>query len=254
MTVLYKPEGAAAEYAPLAVNLYRGCAHGCRYCYAPNCLRFTMTREQFLRAAPRADVLARLGQQLARQPGRAEAVLLCFTCDPYQPLERDLLITHRAIGMLAAAGYRPRLLTKSVLAARDFDVMRDAGAEFGMSLVWSEERTREHWEPGASTIQGRLDCLAEARGAGLTTWISMEPVIDPEESLRLLEKLTGRMDVIKIGKVNHWPALEREVDWGQFLGRALKIMAAAGQAYYIKRELWRFAAPATRAEYPQERG
>jgi len=38
MAVIYEPKGMALEYAPLACNLYRGCQHGCRYCYAPNCL------------------------------------------------------------------------------------------------------------------------------------------------------------------------------------------------------------------------
>ena len=60
MNAIYEPRGAAAEYAPLACNLYRGCGHGCKYCYAPACLR--MGREEFARPAPRPGILDALGK------------------------------------------------------------------------------------------------------------------------------------------------------------------------------------------------
>lgn len=63
MTAIYEPRGKAREYAALALNLYRGCAHNCAYCYAPSATY--ATREAFAQAQPRPGIIPALQKQLA---------------------------------------------------------------------------------------------------------------------------------------------------------------------------------------------
>jgi len=84
--MIYKPKGRAREYSPLALNIYSGCDHGCRYCYVPGLLR--RDRESFRRVVVRADVLQEVGREAGRLNGE-DQVLLCFTGDPYCRRERQ---------------------------------------------------------------------------------------------------------------------------------------------------------------------
>jgi DNA repair photolyase len=83
MQTIYKPKGKAREYAELALNLYRGCDHGCTYCYAPQILK--MSREEFHgMPTARSDILAAIWKIAQYYVGKN--VFLCFTTDPYQAL------------------------------------------------------------------------------------------------------------------------------------------------------------------------
>jgi DNA repair photolyase len=237
---IYEPRGAAAEYAPLACNLYRGCGHGCKYCYAPACLR--VGREEFAKPAPRPGILTALAKdaEKLRAAGDKRAVLLCFTCDPYQPIEVECQLTRQAIEILGQAGLAIRALTKApCLAMRDLDLMRQYHVEFGVSLVWHDDDRRKEWEPHAESVYERKLALREAAAAGLSTWVSMEPVIYPAEALAVLREIAGKVGIVKIGKINHDKAREAAVDWRQFTQRATDICQAVGQAYYIKNDLMR---------------
>jgi hypothetical protein len=68
------------------------------------------------------------------------------------------------------------------------------------------------------------------------------PVIDPAEVLSVVRLISGSVDVIKVGKLNHDPARERTVDWPSFTRQAIALMHSVGQTYYIKRDLWRACA------------
>jgi DNA repair photolyase len=242
MPAIYRPSGAALEYSPLACNLYRGCGHGCRYCYAPACLR--MSALDFHGApTPRPGVLEQLRRDAVRLPAGSGPVLLCFSCDPYQPIEADHHLTRQAIEILGVANMPIRLLTKNpALALRDLDVMVRYRVDFGVSLVWMNDARRREWEPAAGTVADRLSALVQARAAGLQTWVSIEPVVDPAEALLVIRSISGSVDAIKVGKLNHDPARERKVDWPSFTRQAIALMQAVGQTYYIKRDLWRACA------------
>ncbi|MEN6645271.1 MAG: hypothetical protein ABFE08_22745, partial [Armatimonadia bacterium] len=93
MPVIYEPQGAALEYAELAANLYRGCSHSCRFCYAPSVLRKSGTSLESFRhdVQPRPDIIKQFARD-CRKLAEAECtkrVLLSFTTDPYQPAERE---------------------------------------------------------------------------------------------------------------------------------------------------------------------
>jgi DNA repair photolyase len=184
MPILYEPRGAAREYSPLACNLYRGCGHHCAYCYAPACLFMTPTA--FGAPSPRARVLEQLAKDAAARPP-GPPVLLSFTSDPYQPIEAQHCLTQQAIAILGRHGHQLRVLTKNPrLALRDADLFATYRVAVGVSLVWSNDADRRQWEPDAAPVPDRLDCLASLHRLGISTWLSMEPIIDPAQALHLL--------------------------------------------------------------------
>lgn len=85
MVGICRPNGPAAEYAPLALNLYNGCVHGCRYCYASAVAR-RKAEDYHSRVFPYKDVLANVKRDVKRLDG-SENVLLCFMGDAYQPVD-----------------------------------------------------------------------------------------------------------------------------------------------------------------------
>lgn len=79
---IYKPKGAAGEYAEYALNIYTGCPHGCSYCYVPSVLR--IDREKFHSdVRPRPGIIEAIEKQLAKGDIVGQTIMLCFACDPY---------------------------------------------------------------------------------------------------------------------------------------------------------------------------
>jgi len=175
-------------------------------------------------------VIEALRQQLAKdadqeQPefcGGDRRVLLCFTCDPYQPHENG--VTRQALKLLREYNVPFSVLTKGGMrAARDFDLYANGAGCFGTTLCFSSEASRREWEPGAAPLYGRLSALNNARGRGLATWLSVEPVIDPVQALDVLVIAAGIAHDIRVGKLNHHK-LARQIDWRSFACRALELL------------------------------
>jgi DNA repair photolyase len=123
MRAIYKPSGRAAEYAPLALNLYTGCGHACAYCWAPQVLRLEPA-EFFQNPQPRPGILTSLAQSARRIKNAPQPVLLCFSCDPYQPCEEQHRLTRSALEIMLAQGLTVSILSKGGLrAARDLDFL-----------------------------------------------------------------------------------------------------------------------------------
>jgi len=252
MRAIYEPKGKAREYAALACNLYRGCGNACGYCYAPSVLR--MSRAEFQDdPKPRPNILNTLRDDLERWDGPipADPVLLCFTCDPYQAIEKEHRITRAAIEILGRAGWKVRILTKNPRAAMilDGDLFEAHGVEFGTTLVFAEDCVREDWEPKAESVTDRIMGLHWARQLGLRTWCSIEPVIDPKQSIEVIHLTARFVDTFKVGKLNHDAALEATIDWRGFLWEALRTLADLDAGYYIKDDLWAFADPEIRQRW-----
>ena len=244
MSLIYEPAGRAREYAPLALNLYNGCAHGCalRYCFAPAILR--KKRAAFhANPAPKVDVIAKLERELAKEPAGKQRppVLLCFTTDPYQPLAAETGITRRAIELLHEHGYPVQVLTKGGMrAAVDFDLLGSvAGDAFATTLTLIDPAASAEWETGAALPAERMAALARAHAEGITTWASLEPVIDPEQTLALIRATHEYVDLFKVGTLNHHP-LAKMIDWPDFAARAVDLLEKLGARYYLKNDLSRY--------------
>jgi DNA repair photolyase len=247
MRAIYQPTGAALEYAPLALNCYRGCEHGCKYCYVPACLR--MTKDDFAKAEPRPGILEELKRQL-ENPKTIKRfmdlgpVMLSFSCDPYQRIDAKHLLTRRAIEMLLGAGLSVKILTKSHYAMRDFDMLVSAPGRtsFGVSLIFLDDAKRKNLEPGACAVKDRLYLLEVAHARGIRTWLSLEPVLSHQDALEVIKETAGFVDEYRIGKINHAQALDKNINWQAFLIQACEVLESKIWAdYYIKDSLWKFA-------------
>lgn len=247
MAVVYEPQGRAREYSELACNLYRGCVHGCKYCFAPACMR-TKPAVWHSNAEPRPGVLKQLEKDAEKLQGDSRRILLSFTSDPYQPLEREAHLTRQALEIIGKYKLRSQVLTKgrAELIADDLPLMRQIGTELGVTLCFVDDVLRQEWEPEAASVEERLSTLKAAHQAGVFTWVSLEPVIDPIQALAVIRITHPFVRFWKVGKLNHNKAIEAGMDWKQFLIDVENLLIKLNANYYIKDDLRRFGAISNR--------
>jgi DNA repair photolyase len=186
-------------------------------------------------AAP--DVLERLKSDMLRVGVLPEPVFLCFTTDPYCA-DAPRGITRKAIEIILKSGNRVNILTKGGgRAIDDFGLLSLVqGNKVGATLTFNSTKLSNLWEPYATWPTNRLMMLDSAKENGIETWASIEPVIDPEESLAIMEAAIPYVDEFKIGRWNHDPRAKL-IDWKDFANRAQDLMEKHGKRYMIKREL-----------------
>ncbi len=252
MSVIYQPSGRAREYAEWACNLFRGCPHQCKYCFAPDVLRRTgITRYEFhKRAVPRKNILDQLRKCAASQPER-RMVHLCFTCDPYPRATGSLSpethhITRSAIYILKDNDHGVQILTKGGMASTADLHLLDEHDEYATTLTLDNEAESRLWEPFAALPSDRIDALNYATSTGVTTWASIEPVIFPSQSLHLLEAaLMVGVSKVKIGPLNYkerlpkWlqASLPEHIDWRAFVASAREMCRGWGAECILKNDL-----------------
>ena len=245
MPIIYEPKGKALEYSPLAANLYKGCAHGCEYCYVPGIPPYKFAKDAkgafFGRQEPRKDVLAQLERDARKFAGDPRRILMCFTSDPYQPLERECEITRGALKIMADNNLSPQILTKAGAWAveRDADVLIRSGCIWAATLTFDDDDRSREWEPNAALPGDRIDALAIAHELGLETWVSFEPVLDPEAVFHLIDETHEFVDLYKVGKLNHHPH-EHTIDWAWFLEAVEAKLDQYNKPRYIKVDLEKF--------------
>lgn len=232
--MIYEPQGRALEYSLLALNHYVGCQHGCTYCYARSiCERGGGT---FSEPRVRPGVVEQVRKDARKLAGTDKRVLLCFLSDPYQPFDDDQQITREVIKALREHDVPFQALTKGGMrAARDFDLYgpRDA---FAATLTCMDAAMSSKYEPRAASPEDRMHALATAHDKGIETWASLEPVLDPAQSLAIIDETHTYVDLYKIGVLNH-SRPERAVDWRAFGAEAIRRCEQYGVRYYVKDDL-----------------
>jgi len=238
MAFIYESKGKAKEYNPIALNIYRGCDHGCSYCYAPSVLR--MKKDEFMNSAPRKDVVEGVRKEAHKWTG--QEILLCFTTDPYQKIAESTGITRQVVRILVDAGVIPVILSKGGMrATADFDILKECitPAKFGTTLTFDNDKDSLEWEPNAATPLERIESLRLAKEAGLSTWVSCEPVIDPQQTLNLIKLSAPYVDMFKVGRWNH-DARANAIDWKKFGTEVVDLLEKLGVNYYIKKDLAKY--------------
>lgn len=235
-STIYEPSGQASEYAPLATNPYRGCGHGCAYCYVPGVLR--ITRAEFdAEAAPRPGFINSLRKDARKYQaaGITEQVMLSFTSDPYHPT--DTTLTRGSIEVLIEHGLGFCTLTKGgTRALRDINLFRPDRDAFASTLTSLDDSFSRKWERGAALPGDRIDALKRFHDKGIFTWVSLEPTLDVESSLEIVRQTHSFVDLFKIGRVNYLP-ITKTTDWQTYTLRMIDLLAQVGTAHYIKRDL-----------------
>ena len=245
MPIIYEPKGAAREYSPLACNLYLSCTHNCKYCYAPRALQ-RKAESYFCKPYPRRDILQKLESELNKQTIDRQ-VLLSFIGDVYSDTEDDNHTTRRSLELFLAHNVPVAILTKGgERCLRDLDLFQKFGKSIhiGATLTFIDPEKSLLWESGAARPAERLKALKALKEHGVTTFASFEPVIEPEESLAMLDLSLriGCVDIYKVGKLNNYQGLDKDVDWSDFLQKCVTSVRAAGKRLYVKKDL-RMSAP-----------
>jgi len=235
---IYEPKGRAREYAELACNLRLSCSHACTYCFGPAMLH--KSKEDFCQAGPpRPGILEALERDCKRMAdaGDKRRILLSFIGDVYAPEERADETTRRALEIIAAHGLNASVLTKGGLrAARDFDIMLKAGVWFGTTLTCQGIGESMWWEPHAALPDDRKGTIRYAHESGIFTWVSLEPVLYPEDALSFISELADYVDYWHVGKWNY-DARANEIDWENFGHSVCEALTRAGADYRLKDSL-----------------
>jgi DNA repair photolyase len=240
--LIYTPSGRAAEYASKALNYYNSCDHSCSYCFMADLLKGFNTVQPDEVCWTKQFSLVRLEAELIRFAPKEE-VLLCFSGDPYCRANDRLKTTRRVLQLFLQYKVPTRILSKGgCRCLQDEDlflefVQQGVPISIGQTLTfWDNEESRR-WEPGAAPPADRLWTLTRLHDAGIPTWASFEPVIDPDQTLRLMEYGLPFIDEYKVGKLNHRPELERTIDWRTFGNAAEEMLKDAGKQYILKKDL-----------------
>ena len=240
---IYQPAGRAREYSPYALNIYTGCTHGCDYCYCPRVLHMDSSA-YFHRPSPRSGIVSALTRQLA-STSFDKQVLLSFVGDCFCDTSDDSATALECLDILRDTKTPTAILTKGgnrLFRAEGQILGFQRGlVSVGATLTFANDKDSHDHEPGAASPAERMDTLRMFHEAGVKTFASFEPVLDPEQSLALIRECaeSGILDTYKVGKLNGHP-LASTIDWRRFLDRAVEILRGNGCDFYIKDDLAAF--------------
>lgn len=235
---IYQPNGKAREYSPLAYNLYRGCNHGCDYCYVPAVIK--LKKETFhSEISCKEDIRKIVSKEFNKIKNSKEQVFFSFSTDPYNKLEEKEELTKFAIEQAYQNSVPISILTKSSLVLRDMDLFKKFGnsIKVGMTLTFSKEETSKQIEPEASLPNERIEVLKTLKRNGIKTWASIEPVIIPEQSLEIIKRTLPYVDNYKVGMVSNYKGIHKQIDWNLFISKVIPMLREAGKEIYVKTEL-----------------
>jgi DNA repair photolyase len=238
-TIIYAPKGQAGEYSALACNPYRGCGHGCAYCYVP-----LVTKQPRAVAVLPNGFLDRLRKDARKYQtaGITEQVMLSFTSDPYHL--GDTSATRATLEILIEHGLAFCTLTKSgTRALRDLDLFRPDRDAFACTLTSLDDAFSQKWERRAALPGDRIAALRTFHDAGIFTWVSLEPTLDVESSLAIVEATHTFVDLYKVGRANYIPTITKVVDWRVYALRMIEVLRRVGARHYVKKDLQPFLPP-----------
>jgi DNA repair photolyase len=167
-----------------SINPYRGCEHGCVYCFARPSHAFQglspgLDFETKLFAKPNAAEL--LEKELSAPGYTPRTMALGTNTDPYQPIEKRFRITRGVLEVLARMNHPVGIVTKSALVSRDIDIlapMADRGlAKVAVSLTTLDPKLARRMEPRAASPQKRLDTIRALSEAGIPVTVLVAPII-----------------------------------------------------------------------------
>lgn len=174
-----------------SINPYRGCEHGCIYCFARPTHAYLglspgLDFETRLIARPNAASVLR--RQLSSKSYKVATMAMGTNTDPYQPIDRDWALTRQCLQVLAAAKHPVAIVTKGALIERDIDILsdmaRDGLARVGISVTTLDPEISRKMEPRAPSPHRRLKTIERLANAGIEVRVMASPMVpaftDPE--------------------------------------------------------------------------
>lgn len=175
----------AYEYA---MDLYRGCNHRCIYCYARS--QYYEKTEDFSKIRVKEDVLRIVRDDLMRKAKKG-VILQGGVADPYNCVEKELLITRHALELLNAFQFGACIITKSDLVVRDIDILKDIQESYpafvNFSITSADDDMGKKLEPYAATTTKRFEAIEMLSKNGIPAGVLMDPMLpyitDTEENV-----------------------------------------------------------------------
>ncbi|WP_442909911.1 PA0069 family radical SAM protein [Hyphomicrobium sp.] len=167
-----------------SINPYRGCEHGCIYCYArpSHCyLGHSAGLDFETKLYAKTNAAELLEKELAARSYRPKVLALGTNTDPYQPIEREHRITRRILEVLERTGHPVGIVTKSALVLRDADILSRMAArglaKVAISVTTLDRRIARAMEPRAATPPKRLDAIRGLADAGVPVAVMVAPIV-----------------------------------------------------------------------------
>ncbi len=181
-----------------SINPYRGCEHGCIYCYARPShayLGLSPGLDFETRLWAKHDAESQLATELAQPGYQCAPIALGANTDPYQPIERGLEITRRIVALLAKHRHPLTIVTKSAGVLRDLDLLKPMAAQdlvtVAVSITTLDAALARKMEPRAAAPHRRLETVRALTAAGIPTVVMVAPIIPAltdHELERIMEK------------------------------------------------------------------
>jgi len=167
-----------------SINPYRGCEHGCIYCFArPTHAYMGLSAGQDFETDlfAKAGAATLLERELSAPRYQPKVIAIGTNTDPYQPIERDQKIMREILTVLARAKHPVAIVTKSALILRDLDLLKPMAEEglvkVAISVTTLDPVLARKMEPRASAPQKRLDTIRQLSEAGIPTTVLVAPII-----------------------------------------------------------------------------
>lgn len=168
----------------VAINPYRGCEHGCIYCYARpthEYLGFSSGLDFETQILVKTNAPEALEKAFRSRSWKPEVVAMSGVTDPYQPIERKTQLTRRVLEVFARFRNPISIITKNALALRDLDILRDMavwnGVAVAMSVTTLDPDLRRWMEPRTSPISARFEAIERLAEAGVQVGVLTAPLI-----------------------------------------------------------------------------
>lgn len=230
-------------YADWNMNIYRGCSHGCIYCDSRSvCYQI----DRFDTVRPKENAIDLLDDEL-RSKRTSGVITMGSMSDPYNPLERELCFTRRALELIRRHGFGAAFTTKSALCARDADLLadisRNAPVCARLTVTCANDDLCRRIEPRVSASSERFQAMRTLADHGVFTGTWLNPLLpyltDTEENIRRVVQMTadagGRFVVCFFGmtlrtgnREHYYSALEKS-----FPGVRDKYLREYGNTYEL---------------------
>ena len=241
MSLIYKPKGRAAEYGEYAFNPFIGCRYDCIYCYNRAIHnRFFKSKygNEFDKPIIKPNMIEQLKKEAPKYKGKE--VFMSFSTDPFQGIKEFDKITEQALNIFLNNSISVRFLTKSNYPNfLDEYIDEKDWIKYGATLTYFTcGDVKFQMEPRAASNYDRWLALKHCHEWGIYTWVSLEPVIRPSESLELIRHTHTFVDEYKVGMWHYSPEAKK-IDWKRFGNEAVELLEKYGKKYYIKEDLKR---------------
>ncbi len=167
-----------------SLNPYRGCEHGCSYCYARpshGYLGLSAGLDFETRLFAKVNAAELLRHELARKAYKPARIVIGVNTDAYQPAEREWQLTRQVLEVLVQCGHPAGVITKSALVLRDVDLWADLArrnlAAVHVTLTTLDRALARKLEPRAPTPERRLEAIAGLAQAGVPVCVMASPLI-----------------------------------------------------------------------------